>query len=129
MISGKIILETPRLYLREFVPEDAGALALVISDAETMRHYPSAYDRAGVEEWIARNRRRYAQNGHGLWAMLLKSTGELIGDCGQPCNWRMEWGNSRLATICAAISGVTAMRRKPRERAAIGRLPTAAWIA
>lgn len=82
MTSGKIILETPRLYLREFVPEDAGALALVISDAETMRHYPSAYDRAGVEEWIARNRRRYAQNGHGLWAMLLKSTGELIGDCG-----------------------------------------------
>lgn len=38
MTSGKIILETPRLYLREFVPEDAGALALVISDAETMRH-------------------------------------------------------------------------------------------
>ena len=82
MASGAIILETPRLYLREFVPEDADALARVISDAETMRYYPSPMDRAGVEEWIARNRRRYAQNGHGLWAMLLKSTGELIGDCG-----------------------------------------------
>ena len=82
MTSGKIILETPRLYLREFVPEDTDALALVISDAETMRYYPSACDRAGVEEWIVRNRRRYAQNGHGLWAMLLQSAGELIGDCG-----------------------------------------------
>lgn len=76
------ILETPRLRLREFTPEDADALALVLSDAETMRYYPVLFDRAGVEEWISRNRRRYSANGHGLWAMILKSTGELIGDCG-----------------------------------------------
>jgi [ribosomal protein S5]-alanine N-acetyltransferase len=76
------ILETPRLILREFVPADADALACVISDPETMRFYPVPYDRAGVEEWIARNRRRYAEHGHGLWAMILKSTHELIGDCG-----------------------------------------------
>jgi ribosomal-protein-alanine N-acetyltransferase len=82
MPGPNFILETPRLRLREFVPEDADALALVISDAETMRYYPSPMDRAGVEEWIARNRRRYAQNGHGLWAMELKSTGEFLGDCG-----------------------------------------------
>ncbi len=82
MLSPNFILETPRLYLREFVPDDADALALVVSDAETMRYYPSPMDRAGVEEWIARNRRRYAQNGHGLWAIELKSTGEFLGDCG-----------------------------------------------
>jgi len=76
------ILETARLRLREFVPEDADALSLVLSDAETMRYYPTIFDRAGVEEWIARNRRRYTANGHGLWAMILKPTGELIGDCG-----------------------------------------------
>ena len=76
------ILETSRLILREFCPDDTDALALVISDAETMRFYPASYDRAGVEEWIARNRRRYAEHGHGLWAMVLKTSGELIGDCG-----------------------------------------------
>jgi ribosomal-protein-alanine N-acetyltransferase len=76
------ILESSRLRLREFVHEDVDALALILSDAETMRYYPTLFDRAGVEEWIARNRRRYAANGHGLWAMILKSTGELIGDCG-----------------------------------------------
>jgi ribosomal-protein-alanine N-acetyltransferase len=76
------ILETPRLILRELVPEDRDALALVISDPETMRHYPAPYDRAGVENWIARNRARYAAHGHGLWGMVLKATGELIGDCG-----------------------------------------------
>ncbi len=76
------ILETSRLTLREFVLDDVDALARVICDRETMRFYPAPLDRAGAEEWIARNRRRYAENGHGLWAMVLKSTGEMIGDCG-----------------------------------------------
>jgi ribosomal-protein-alanine N-acetyltransferase len=76
------ILETSRLLLREFLSEDADALALVLSDPETMQYYPAPYDRAGVERWIAHNRERYKKDGVGLWAMLLKSTGELIGDCG-----------------------------------------------
>jgi ribosomal-protein-alanine N-acetyltransferase len=75
----KIILETSRLLLREFVADDVDAL---ISDRETMRYYPLPFDRAAVEEWIERNRRRYHTDGFGLWAMVLKSAGELIGDCG-----------------------------------------------
>lgn len=77
-----IILETSRLRLREFAREDADALTLVLSDEETMRFYPAPYDRAGVERWIERNLARYAADGVGLWAMILKSSGELIGDCG-----------------------------------------------
>src|SRR5271157_3768764 len=81
------ILQTPRLLLREFIPEDADALALVLSDPETMRYYPApqgraGYDRAGVEQWIERNRQRYQNDGVGLWAMELMTTQELIGDCG-----------------------------------------------
>jgi ribosomal-protein-alanine N-acetyltransferase len=76
------ILQTDRLLLREFVPGDIDALAAVISDPETMRFYPEPRDRAGVESWIERNRRRYRDDGHGLWAMVLKSSGELAGDCG-----------------------------------------------
>jgi [ribosomal protein S5]-alanine N-acetyltransferase len=76
------ILETPRLILREFVTDDGDALALVLSDADTMRFYPAPLDKAAVKEWIARNRRRYAKDGHGLWAIVSRSTGELIGDCG-----------------------------------------------
>ena len=76
------VLQTSRLTLREFTSSDAEALALVLSDPETMKFYPAPFDRAGVEQWIVRNMRRYAENGHGLWGMVLKSTGELIGDCG-----------------------------------------------
>jgi RimJ/RimL family protein N-acetyltransferase len=78
----KVVIETPRLILREFLPRDADALARVISDPETMRFYPAPFDRAGVEDWIGRNIRRYEKDGHGLWAMDLKPTGEMIGDCG-----------------------------------------------
>jgi len=77
-----VIIETPRTFLREFVATDVDALAAVISDPDTMRYYPVPFDREAVEQWILRNRRRYAINGHGLWAMVLKSSGELVGDCG-----------------------------------------------
>jgi len=77
-----MILETARLILRELVPEDADAMERILSDPETMRYYPAPFDRAGVEAWIERNRRRYAVDGHGLWAVVLKSSGEVIGNCG-----------------------------------------------
>ena len=76
------ILESERLLLREFVPGDVEALSAMLSDPETMRYYPAPLDRAGVGEWIERNRRRYADAGYGLWAMVLKSSGEIVGDCG-----------------------------------------------
>ena len=76
------ILKTSRLILREFTLQDADALARVLSDPKTMRFYPAPFDRDGVEEWIARNIQRYSEYGHGLWGMILKSSGELIGDCG-----------------------------------------------
>ena len=82
MQENTIILETPRLQLREFCRQDAAALAAVLSDPEAMRFYPEPLDRRAVVEWIDRNRRRYAKDGFGLWAMVLKSSGELIGDCG-----------------------------------------------
>jgi [ribosomal protein S5]-alanine N-acetyltransferase len=77
-----LVLETSRLILREFVPEDLDALEQVVCDAETMQFYPAPFDRSAAEQWIARNCRRYAEYGYGLWAMVLKASGEMIGDCG-----------------------------------------------
>jgi [ribosomal protein S5]-alanine N-acetyltransferase len=57
-------------------------MGAVLSDPETMRFYPAPFDRAGVEQWIARNLGRYAKDGHGLWAMILRVSDELVGDCG-----------------------------------------------
>ena len=77
-----MILETRRLLLREMTPEDFDALFRVLGDPETMWHYPYTPDGEHVRAWIARNMKRYRENGFGLWAVCLKDTGEMIGDCG-----------------------------------------------
>ena len=78
----KIILETKRLILREMTDEDFSSLQKVISDPDTMKYYPSPYDENGVQRWINWCKASYAKRGFGLWAVVLKETGEMIGDCG-----------------------------------------------
>lgn len=77
-----MILETERLLLREMEPKDYDALYAVLADSDIMQHYPYIFDEARVRNWIARNRERYQKDGFGLWAVVLKESGEMIGDCG-----------------------------------------------
>ncbi len=76
------ILETERLYLREMNMDDFDALYAVLADKDIMQHYPYSFDEERVRDWIERNMKRYKDNGFGLWAVCLKETGEMIGDCG-----------------------------------------------
>ena len=78
----KIILETDRLILREMNMDDYDALYLVLADQDIMKHYPYIFDEKRVKEWIERNMKRNKKDGFGLWAVCLKETGEMIGDCG-----------------------------------------------
>ena len=77
-----MVIETERLILREYTMDDFPALYQVLSDPETMQHYPKPYDEAGTERWIRWSLSNYAQYGFGWWAMELKETGAFIGDCG-----------------------------------------------
>ena len=78
----KKILETERLFLREMNTDDFDALYKVLADRDIMQHYPYSFDEERVIAWIERNVKRYENNGFGLWAVCLKETGEMIGDCG-----------------------------------------------
>ena len=77
-----MVLKTKRLFLREMTENDFEALNNVLSDSDVMQHYPCTFDEAGVRNWIQRNIERYRVFGFGLWAVCLKETGEMIGDCG-----------------------------------------------
>lgn len=77
-----MILETDRLLLREIQISDLDALLIVLGDVESMRYYPKPFDREMVQKWIERHRCNYAHYGVGLWAMILKATDKVIGDCG-----------------------------------------------
>jgi RimJ/RimL family protein N-acetyltransferase len=77
-----IVLETPRLLLRHYVPSDVDALSEVLCDRENMRYYPNPFVRADVEAWIEKNLRRYQEHSIGRWALVLKADGNFAGDCG-----------------------------------------------
>ena len=77
-----MIIETERLFLREMKENDFDALYEVLAVSDIMRHYPYTFDESRVRNWIQRNIERYRIFGFGLWAVCLKETGEMIGDCG-----------------------------------------------
>lgn len=77
-----MLIETERLLLRDMKEDDFDALYRVLADSVIMQHYPYTFDEARVRGWINRNIERYRIFGFGLWAVCLKETGELIGDCG-----------------------------------------------
>ncbi len=77
-------LETARLRLRMFRPEDLDAMSEITRDPEVMRYighgHPMTREqtRANLETIISAFRRR----GFGRWALELKETGALVGYCG-----------------------------------------------
>lgn len=78
-------IETPRLTIRSFTREDAEALhERVFGDDEVMRYIPRGASpsvertRGAVDRFMHHER----EHGFGLWAVDLRATGELIGDCG-----------------------------------------------
>lgn len=77
-----MILETERLFLRELTADDFDALYEVLADSDIMQHYPYTFDESRVRNWINKSIERYEIFGFGLWAVCLKETGEMIGDCG-----------------------------------------------
>ena len=78
----RIILETKRLYLREMKQSDFKSLCKILQDKETMAAYEGAFSDREVQEWLDRQIFRYQKWSFGLWAVILKETDEMIGQCG-----------------------------------------------
>lgn len=77
-----MILETKRLILREMTKGDFGALTDMLYDEEVMYAYEHAFTEEEAEAWLNNQLKRYEKDGFGLWAVILKETGEMIGQCG-----------------------------------------------
>lgn len=75
-------IKTDRLIIREMNENDFDSLYFVLADSDIMKHYPYTFDEKRVKGWIDKNVERYKTFGFGLWAVCLKETGEMIGDCG-----------------------------------------------
>ncbi|MGD1031355.1 MAG: GNAT family N-acetyltransferase [Opitutaceae bacterium] len=75
-------IETERLVLRDWNEEDLEPFALLNSDRETMRHFPSTLSRAESDAMVQRIRTHIEARGYGLWAVAMRDSGKFIGFTG-----------------------------------------------
>jgi ribosomal-protein-alanine N-acetyltransferase len=57
-------------------------MAEVLGDPVSMRFYPHPLSLGETRAWVDRNIARFERDGRGLWAVVLRATGEVVGDCG-----------------------------------------------
>lgn len=96
-----MIPETERLMLREMDEGDLDALKAIMQDNETMYAYNGAYSNEDVQAWLDRQKMRYAKYGFGLWAVVLKKTGAMIGQCGVTMQ---EWNGREVMEVGYLLS-------------------------
>lgn len=77
------VLETVRLFLRPMLAMDVDDLLLIFTDPKVMASFGGElFSREQMERWLQRNLSHQTEFGYGLFAVILKENGKLIGDCG-----------------------------------------------
>ncbi|MGQ0527923.1 MAG: GNAT family N-acetyltransferase [Alphaproteobacteria bacterium] len=75
-------LETDRLILRDWKPEDQIPFARLNADAMIMEYFPRTLNEKASESLLKKFRKHLKQHGYGFYALELKKTGEFIGFAG-----------------------------------------------
>jgi RimJ/RimL family protein N-acetyltransferase len=76
-------LETARLYLRQFTPDDLDDLYRIYSDPEIMKYVgQGTRTREETENALYDMLASWEQNNFGMWALADKMNNRFIGECG-----------------------------------------------
>jgi RimJ/RimL family protein N-acetyltransferase len=76
-------VETPRLLLRTWRPEDRPAFAAINADPAVMEHISGEpMSRSASDALVDRIEEQWSQRGYGLYAVELRETGEFVGFVG-----------------------------------------------
>lgn len=75
-------LDSERLLLRRWRPEDLEPFARLCADSRVMEHFPATLSERECESLITRIEAGFEQNGFGAWACELKENGVFIGFVG-----------------------------------------------
>jgi RimJ/RimL family protein N-acetyltransferase len=113
------VLETERLFLREWRDSDADPFIIMNADPLVMEFFPETYSEERTRRFVERIRECWAERGYGLWAVERQDTGHFIGYVGLwpatfpapftpavEVGWRLaadQWGNG-YATEAARAS-------------------------
>ncbi len=78
----KKIITTDRLILRQMEWSDLNDLKEMLFDPKVMYAYEHNFTEEDAKVWLERQLNRYEQFGFGLWAMVEKKSGEMVGQAG-----------------------------------------------
>lgn len=130
--SGRVVIETKRLRLRELTLADEDTLAAMFADPEVMTWIGQGgvVDRDGARRVLRRELERYPDRGYGEWALTPRDSDDMVGLCGL-IDWpdldghaemevayllgRASWGRG-FATEAASAIRDWAVRELGRER-------------
>ncbi|GAB0172922.1 hypothetical protein NHP164001_09380 [Helicobacter trogontum] len=79
--TGKQIT-SDTLILREFVPTDLEEIESMLLDSEVMSAWGRALSKQEAKEWLNKQIQSYKDYGFGLFAVIEKSSNEIVGQCG-----------------------------------------------
>lgn len=80
--SYMVYIETERLILRSWKPEDLPLFIAMNKDERVMRYFPATLNDSETEAFYHRIQEEFSHKGWGLYAVELKNTGEFIGYVG-----------------------------------------------
>ncbi|MEG0751815.1 MAG: GNAT family N-acetyltransferase [Oscillospiraceae bacterium] len=90
------MIETKRLFLREMQQSDYKDLCKILQDKDVMYAYEGAFSDDETQSWLDKQLYRYQEDGFGLYAVILKETGEMIGQCGPTIQ---DYNNEKVVEI------------------------------
>lgn len=86
-MTGKVVIETERLLLREWEESDAIGFYEMNADAEVLKYTgDTPFDSIEDASKFIRDYAEYERHGYGRWAVVLKSDARFIGFCGLKMN-------------------------------------------
>ncbi|MGZ5039614.1 MAG: GNAT family N-acetyltransferase [Usitatibacter sp.] len=90
-MAAGVVLETPRLVMRQLRESDWDPLALMYADPDVMRFIGTGVTLNREETWrsIANMLGHWQLRGFGMWALEIRETGEIAGRAGfiEPPGW------------------------------------------
>lgn len=81
-MADEQVLSTDRLFIRPWRDAEFPILAALLSDPETMKHWPFLYTEEQARAWFDRAVDCWRDGRIGRWAIHRKEDGTILGDCG-----------------------------------------------
>ncbi|WP_300806369.1 DNA-3-methyladenine glycosylase I, partial [Helicobacter sp. UBA3407] len=81
-VANAFVCESECVFLRPYTQADFAALHKIVSDKETMYAWGQGFSKKQSQEWLDKQLAHYQQYGFGIWAIIEKQSGAIIGNAG-----------------------------------------------